>query len=340
MPQQVRWRKQQPVIYSGSGTKQIVPLSRGMVYRELYLRLTATPTILAAANTIAAVAKGDQWGVVKRIDVVANSSDILRSFSGEQLLYLNRMYYGTNPRVLPTLGDGATANPALDSTLIIPFWSPRSLKPMDTCLDSRELSDLRLEITWGTFTDISSGATAWTGNPSIEVGSLEAFDVDGPFNLKRVNQIIVNAAGANTDFRVDVPVGPLYRQFLINTTTGGNDTAGLITNFKIMSGTTVFFDQSESMIRDVSHLRNDLPFPILRPTAAGIGYIPRFLNSAASNQDAWYNLELVTDGYVTEAIDSYGLSELYFIFNVSAAAQITILPNMVIPRRDKNNAPV
>jgi hypothetical protein len=334
MGQEVRWRKQQPVTYV-SGAKQVIQLSRGMIYREMYLNLTCTPTLSAANNTIANAAKGDQWGVVKRIDIVANASDIIRSFTGEQLWFLNRFYYGFNPRVFSILGDGATANPVLDSTLIIPFWSPRSAKPMDTCLDSRELSDLRLEITWGTFTDVNSAATAWTTNPQIVVGSLEAFGIDGPFNLARVTQVQVTPAGANTGLRVDLPVGPQYRGLLINTTTGGNDTTGLVTNVKLISGTTVFYDQSEGMIRDTFHLRNDLLFPFTRPTAAGIGFIPRALNSPANNQDAWYGIELVTDGYTTEAIDTYGFSEFYLELALSAAATVNILPLTIIPRRDK-----
>lgn len=334
--QQVRWRKQIPVTYAGSGVKQIVQLSRGMVYRDLYLRFTAQPTLSAANNTIANTAKGDHTGFIKRIDIVANGSDILRSFTGEQLFWLNRKYYGLNPRVFATLGDGATANPALDFTLVVPFWSPRSFKPMDTCLDSRELSDLRLEITFGNFTDINSAASAWTAQPAVEVASLESFDIDGPFNLKRVTQLIVNPTGANTDFRVDVPVGPMYRSFVVNTTTGGTDTPGLITNFKLISGTTVYLDQSEAVVRDTWHLRNDVNFQFARPTAAGIGYVPRILNSTFNNHDAWYNIDLVTDGYTTEAIDTYGLAEFYFSFNVSAACQITILPDQIIPRRDKD----
>jgi hypothetical protein len=331
--QDVRWRRQTPVTYTGSGTKQVVALSRGMVYREILLTLTCAPTLTAANNTLANALRGDEWGCVKRIDIIANGSDVLRSFTGAQLWWLNRNYYGINPRVLPTLGDGATANPTLTSTLMIPFWTPKSHTPLDTALNSAELSDLRLEITWGTFSDINSAATAWTANPTINVGSMESFGLDGPFNLARVFTQTAQPSGANSEYRVDIPVGPMYRGFLINTSTGGTDTEGLITNFKLVSGTTVFYDQSEDQVRDVQYMRNSLVIPFLRPTASGIGYTPRLKNNPQENERAWYAIELVTDGYTTEAIDSYGLSELYFSFNVSAAATIVVVPMQIIPRR-------
>lgn len=335
MPQEIRFRKQQSVIWTGNNSKMVVPLSRGMIYREIMLRLQGSPTLTGVNNTRANTLIGDEWGCVKRIDIVANGTDVLRTFSGDDLWWLNRYYYGLNPRVSPTIGDGSTANPSFDSTLLIPFWSPRSVKPLDTALDSRELSDLRLEITWGTFTDVNSAATAWTTNPSLEVASYESFGVDGPFSLKRVFKQIAQPSAANTAYRVDLPVGPQYRGLLINTKNSANttDSSSIITNIKLVSGSTVFVDLSENMMFQYASIKNDLTFNITRATATGIQYQIDPKASTASVERSWYMLDLVGDGFLTEAIDTYGLSEFYLEFNVTGAGSINILPTQIIPVR-------
>ena len=189
MGQQVRRRKQGNIRYQAK-SKESISLSRGMIFRELYLKLTGSVTPASGAeNTQALTLIGDEWGVVKRIDLIANNTDVLRSISGNQLWWLNYFLYGVPPDVTPALGDGATAEVPFVSHLILPLWMPRSLRPMDTALDARELSDLKVEISWGAFTDIQAAASAFTIDPVLEVHSLESFGAKGPFSQWRVYAI-------------------------------------------------------------------------------------------------------------------------------------------------------
>ncbi len=300
-------RKQQPVAYV-AGQKQIVQLHKSMLYRELYLRLTGAPTLLAANNTVAKTKKGDEWACVQKIEIIVNSSDVIRSFSGDQLWQLNRMYYGCNPAVTPAIGDGATANPPFDSTLVIPFWSPRVIRPFDTAFDTAGVTDFRLEITWGLPTDINADAAAFTTAPAIEIGSHEqdhpADPAAHPRLLKRVVTQTLDVSGASGNFRFPLDVGPRYRGFLINVTTAaGVDTAGLATNFKLVSGSTTFVDVSEPMLYQANALRSDIGFPQLPVVATGIFSNAPIRVSAASNPRAWYNLDLVTDRHVGRVSD-------------------------------------
>ena len=125
MSQQVRKRFLKTIQYQSNG-KWPESLSRGMVYRELYLRLKGTVTVAAASNTAANVKRGDEWGVVKKIEISANNTDVLRSFSGNDLWWINRFFYGSNPKVSPSLLDTGVANPVFDSVLVMPFWMPNS----------------------------------------------------------------------------------------------------------------------------------------------------------------------------------------------------------------------
>lgn len=332
-------RRQQPVTYTGSGNKQIIQLNKSLLYRMIYLRLTGATTVIAGSNTAALTMLGDEWGVIKKVELIANGSDVLFSCSGNDLWWMNRYFFDSFPRVTPAIGDGATANPAFDSTLLIPFWSPRATKPFDSAFFSGEVTDFRLEITWGNYTDINSAATAWTTQPNVEVGSNESqLDANTPLPpvLRRLIKYVQQPAGANGAFRVPLDIGPMYRGFLINTTNtaGTSESHGQFTNVKLVSGSTVYVDISESMLKQAQDMFYGLPFGIEK-TTAGIAYQTTPRISTSSDLLSWYCLDLVNDGYLTEAINTANLSELYLEFNVASACTINVLANQLIPLNRK-----
>jgi hypothetical protein len=333
MPQQVRRRKQVNVNYE-SNSKVSERLSRGMVYRELYIRLKGAATTTAGNNTKANTARGDEWGVIKRIDIIANNTDVIRSISGNELWWLNYFFFGKIPFITAALGDGATANPPFDSTLILPFWMPRSLRPMDTALDARELSDLKIEITWGAYTDVNSAATAWTTEPVVEVHSLESFNVKGPFSQWRIYTIEKEITATNAQFQVQLPVGPMYRGFMFATTDAGVDDADIINNMKIKSGTTIYADIPQDILFQADAIRRGDPRS-WDSTAEGYDSLRR---GTPNGLGGWLFYDHVTDGYLTEAIDTLGFSEFELELDVTVGAGTTKLyvsPLQVIPVRGK-----
>lgn len=320
----VRKRKQTTVDFS-TNNKTAESLSRGMVYRELYLNLTATPTVTIANNTAAKAGRGDEWSVIKRIDVIANNTDVIKSISGTALWWLNYFLYGRIPNTSSALGDGATANPVCDSALILPFWMPRSVKPMDTALDARTLSDLKIEVTWGTFTDVSDDASAWTTEPSLDIYSLEVFGVSGPFSQWRMYPIENTVTASNPNFQIQLPVGPMYRGFLINTVSDGIDVGTILGNVKVKAGTTIFHDLPERIVELSQVLRTGLESGVAR-------------ESSDASLDGWYYVDLVTDGYNTEAIDTLGFSEFELeldVTKVGTTDTVHVWPQQIIPIRSQ-----
>lgn len=360
MAQQVRRRRQKIIQYEENS---IVPenLGRGMVYRELYLKLHGSFTPTAAVDhTPDHIMCGDEWGVVKRIQLIANNTDVIKSFSGNELWWLNYFMYGVPPHITPELGDAsAAAAIPFTSCLILPLWMPRSLRPMDTALDARELSDLKLEITWGDLQDIleidAGAANAWTVEPTIEIHSLESYNVSGPFSQWRVYKIQKTITGVEPQFQVILPVGPMYRGFLINTTQydallpgpGQVDAPGVMSNFKILSGSTVFadvptaiLDQIDSWQRSsiINPFDSNAALPAVPAVAATTDYDHMKSGIVSNNRGAWYFYDHVTDGFLTEAIDTLGFSEFSLELNVTnagftAPVQINILPLQIIPVR-------
>lgn len=333
MPQAIRQRRLTTVAYN-AGNKQTERLSRGMIYREIYLKLTmgltaAVGNAITNANTEA----GDEWAIIDEIRIIANGSDVLRRFSGEELRWLNFFMFHVPPRVPLAPGVAADSTLSIESALIIPFWSPNAIRPIDTALDSRRLSSLEIEVTWSSgVSAITSATSASFGtNPSLEVYSLESFGVDGEFAQTHLFRIQETSVAVQDQFQIDIPVGAVYRGFFVNTKDNTPaDLANAITNIKLVSGTTVFLDMDASLLRDVSLLRNSRR--ILHDDAGGAE--DAIFASADSNVDAWYHINLVTDGRLMEAVDTIGLAEIKLEFEVGTAIEtLTVIPDQIIPVR-------
>jgi hypothetical protein len=361
MGQDVRRRFQKTISFQ-SNAQSVEDLGRGMVYRDLILRLRAQPTLTAANNLGDGVARGDGWGVVKLIEILVNNNQVIRSLTGNQLWWLNYFMYGAAPPITPELGNddgagGGSANPCIDVALVLPFWMFRCVRPMDTALDSRILSDLKIRVTWGTYTDIHDDASAWTAEPTLDVHSLESANIKGPFSLQTVYSISRTITADDTRFQIFLPVNDVYRGFLINTTDTGVDEGDILNNLKIKSGTTVFYDAPDELIKmydgwlhpgiihPIGNMSNALgtgPVARTREFVAAGDYdndvYNRLQRSASSNAAGWYFVDLVTDGYLTDAIDTLGFSEFYLECDVSVgtgATKIDVLPIQITPVRGK-----
>lgn len=339
-------RKQISHAWPGANQVSIQQLNKSLAYRDITIRLAGQSTLLAANNTVANTLKGDEWAIIKRVRILANSSDILFDITGDQLWWLNRYWFGNKPLITVGFGDGVTANPAFNSVLVLPFWALRCGKPMDSVFDSGGLTDFRMEITWGTFTDINAAATAWTAAPTLTVSSQEneltpAFYP--PLVKRQISQQLL-VAGPSTNFRFNLDVGPLFRGMLINACNSGApfpDTPGLITNIRLVSGSTIFVDLDEVTLNQMGILKASIPFAIEKVVTTGLGFYPSPRISASSDERAWYNLDLVTDGYLSECINTARFNEFYLEFAVSGACQINVLsheflsnPRMPMPNEE------
>lgn len=332
MGQDVR-RRRQKVISFAADQEVYESLGRGMVYRELYLLLKGQPTLTAANNTAAKTGRGDEWSVVKKIEIIANNADVIWSVTGTELWWLNYFMFGQFPQVTPTLGDTSTANPSFASCLILPFWMHRSIRPMDSALDARLLSELEIKVTWGNYDDVSSDASAWTTEPTLTVFSLECSKVSGPFGTKRIKRIEKTITADQTDFQVQLPVGPMYRGFIINTTDAGVDDGDVLNNFKLVSGSTVFVDTLEEVLDGIDGF---LGRSLIRTfDKAGNAYDEPKKSSSASIK-GWYHYDHVTDGFMSEAIDTLGFSEITLELDVSVGSgttKLVVIPLEYIPVR-------
>lgn len=324
MPQAVR-RRTQSMLTQAAGALTPYLLGRGMVYREIVLRLQGQLTATTGNNTAGNTKLGDMWALLPTLQLVANGSQSLRLLSGEQLWWLNWFFYGAQPPDTSALGDG-TANPAFDSTLIMPLWYPDTIRPLDCGLDSSLLTELRLDATWGNYTDVNAAATGFTSTPTLTISSVESFGAifnnakkQFVYSTPILTRNIQQPTGSNSQFRIQLPVGNMYRGIAIQTLNSGGTEAALLNNVKIYSGTTVFYDLPGSMIQKYNRLKRNNN--------------PAAMTSTASSVNGWYFVDLLSDGYLTEAINTLGFSELILELNVNAAGTVNYIPMQVIVPR-------
>jgi hypothetical protein len=331
MGQGIRNRRQRVVAYSANN-QVTEELSRSMLYRELFLTLTAQPTVAGAANTAANTEKGGLWGVIRNLELVLNGADVVFRWDGAALLQHQRIWYGNingsaagDPT--PLLGDGATANPSLVHTLILPFWLPNAIKPIDTMLDSRDLSNFDVRVTWGDHTDINSAATGFTTAPQLTVSSYESFGLPRgvPLIQWRRNVIQQSITSTTADFRIDLPVNFAYRGFVLNLQEAGVDaTAALpiLNNLQLKSGTTVFADLERRVLFESYRQRMQLQ--------------PGYNIGPDNDEAAWVIFDNAVDGRFSESIDTFGFSEFFLNLDVTAGAASTIRVypmQFVLPRK-------
>lgn len=311
------------IVPFSANNKQSKELSRGMVWRELYLRLTGQLTLASTDNIPADTAIGDEWSLVQDITIRLNGRDVMKRISGPALRWLDYYLYGYFPRkALGQIGDGATTNPSFDSTLIIPFWMPKSQHPMDFAFDTSKVAKLDIEINWTNYNTVNANATGFTTPPQIACSVYEVANVTGAFARWNIFELSNVVAGATDKYQIKVPVGYLYRSFLVH------DVNEIITNWYLESHPTEWLNLPTQIVRDV--LGVDRRSSIVPGAFANTYYLA---GAPGDDLNHFMYFDSAGHGANVESIDAFGLSEFYLEFDTSGAGTINVYPNqLVVPR--------
>jgi hypothetical protein len=309
-----------------------------MLYRELYLTLKGTVDSTGSIDETV-IQPGDEWGAIQRLDVLVNGTDNIISVTGEELNMWGTFMLG-RPKDLMELPTSAATQQSFYSTLVLPFWDKTSYTPIDSLLNSARLSDLRVNVTWGNPQNVLNDAGAtFSVAPTLMVSSRECFGITGDFSVWRRFRLQDTNVLQNDEYTVPLPLGNVYRGFLINTKSdNGMDIVNCIDRVQLVSGTNVYFDMDYRTMQKTfrQNFRNVMANPV--PFEDGGATFPNLLPyiglSANSKLDGWGYLDLVDDGYLTEAIDTIALSELKLKFKTNQTIpRFTILPSQIIPVR-------
>ncbi|MBI5970573.1 MAG: hypothetical protein HY884_05410 [Deltaproteobacteria bacterium] len=279
-------------------------LPRNFPIRGILLRMAADITIITAAAT--AYAQG-AVKLIKRIEIIANGRDTLKSIDGPGLAELNRQMNGTvNP--LGAVPTAVGANQLMAALLKIDFEMPRSVSPSDANLNSYLFSTLELKITFGAPSDMYSAnsANVTINSAPITVTLLESEGNAGSI-VHKVGSTEKEVTATSTDFQIALPVGNKFRGFLIRAEVDGNPNDSVINKIELRSGTTVFHKWDFTSLKDCNKIDYELE-------SSPTGYV---------------FIDFCPDGFMGEALATAGFSDLTLSFDVTKQTginKITVYP--------------
>lgn len=219
-------------------------LPRNHVFKSVYLRLTGT-LLKTGGTTNGTFFSENPMSLIKSVAVVRNGSDVLQRADGGTLYQLARINSDGDPQKVsaPTVTLAAGASLVFSADIPIDFASWRMNNPGATLLRAVGTSSLRLDVTWGTFTDLisgSDGTLSFSTAPSIEVFTEEIMDITGDFGDKLIVVTQRTVVVASTQFTIDLSTGPFYRRLVFKTT----DNAGVTVSDAVINRARIISDGS------------------------------------------------------------------------------------------------
>jgi len=301
-------------------------LPRNYAYRILSLKLLANVSV--NQTTAGVVMDSCPAQLVRNIIVRANGRDVIKNYDMETLHRLTQIRMATRPRIVSLANTTTTNTVDLECHALIHFEMWRSVKPIDSLLDSSGLATLELIVTWGAMNDIMGGAfggTVTVHAAHLYISSIEAIGVPAgtKFMVNKEYAIDSTIAAASARHQVNLPVGNLYRSFvfktvsddiLVNTIFNGSIT--------LKSGTEVFKERDNYHLQMDNKVEYSLEIPVSTIILENllVGY---------------YIFEFVKDGRLTECLDTSRLSTLELLCSVAnpgAADHLYIYPvELIVP---------
>jgi phage baseplate assembly protein gpV len=321
-----------------SAENQIITfeLPRQLDYESFLLSFNVALNITTAYTALRAQSV---YGLVRRIELIANGQTVLEQIGGFEMQYINGAYRRNNPasQILTTTNGGVVLPSVAIGVTTAAFSIPvdRAMfdmaRPKDTNLASRDLATIQLRVTLGALTDVFTGAGVATITPATSFIRLDSSSVQEypsaegkmtvpPFLLKRTSQDVpINAS--NPNLQVRLPVGNIMRAVHVVQRTTGDLTASLLNNLQIVRGSDVRFN---------------LPYlSIARQTAlqtSGANFIvtPGFFGASIDFARRGQRL-----GKVTDCWNLAGAADVYLNMDVTATGTgpiVTVVTEELIPR--------
>ncbi len=329
-PSTVRYTLNQSMaIQPGQQTQ--VNLKTGNIIRAMFMELQYSIIVGTTAMPASSILAGDEFSLINQFLLQTNDNDVIINASGIELMaargQLNKHLVRKNAQLLA--GVSASTTVVIDKTLVIPFWMLDTLHGVDSALDTRTMdpNGLQLSINWNTVSSLTSVAGVTLGGAlKCNIWTMESFGGFTPILDLRVDKIpLPSLTSGSTGNEIALPIASNleYRGFIIHQQAGSTlvDTPGVLTNFTVKNGQTDIVNINPVPWNEA---RNQMSGEVQSVTDAETGFV-----SPASDIEAWVFVDLVADGYLTEAISAKGLSSLTLKYDVAAGLtnpQVTVYP--------------
>jgi len=298
-----------------SGQKSYLDLPRDYWYRQLFLNLTGTLTIGTANAT--ALRLESPLSLIKRIDVVLNGKDVIKSLPFYALYQKTKQIHKTAPGfTAPGLTQAAHAFAA---GAVIDFGLWDGVSKVDTMLKAKGASTLQLGIDWETTANglvvPDTTTTTAISNCNLHVLTNEAYNVDDkavfPVNREYSLNMPINATGT---YQLKLPTGNMYWGLLVRAVENGALSNAVVNKLTVKSGTEVFrYFSNQAALRESMKTERSI-----ETLSTGYYWIP-----------------FTRDGLLSECLDARLMSELVLEADVTfgTGTSLEVFPQeIVVPR--------
>lgn len=279
-----------PLSASG-GQRARLDLPRTAVWKRVWLHMYGLFDQTTGTGTLIDT---QPESLLRDISIVANGSTILKSGDGHMFLISNRFDHLSFPPRQVIASSGADIQ--INTGWALDFAMPRSIRPIDTALDSSKWGTLQLVVTFGDQNDIITTPTGtFVFNMQIDVYVEEIVGLEGNFGLFIENQLQQSFAAVAGEQDLMLPTGDFYRGLTFRTRSSTLNTSDLIVQkISVLSGATRFSDDlgwgqaapAAALVGGLN-LQNSEIFGFVPPTGARrIDYAPDGLLTESLNSGA------------------------------------------------------
>jgi len=301
-----------------ANTEKSLDMPRKNLYRSIILEVAGSFTIdtLGAPVLYTGGAHGCAFRPVKRVELIANGRDTIKSISLQALAMKNFIHKGC-PCVFEEPDITAAQAVTFGGVVQMFLASPRAIRQIDTLLNSNRLSTLELRATFGDEDDLWSTAPTAVSlfDCDINVALSETIRLDGrdePYMTYKENYVEKQITGATSSFQILMGVGNRYRGFLIETESDGEMVDTILNILTLKSGTDYYHKLTRKQIRGINQ-QNKL--------------------GGADTLTGYYYVDFTEEGRLVDSLDASILSQLEFELDVNAPGTldyVRIYPDEII----------
>ena len=202
--------------------------------KKLSLRLSGTVStpVFDSANPNKPILKHDNpLGLINRIDVRVNGKDTIKSVSFANKYWIDTYHNATQPELIQTPNTNNKTK-SFSAKTTIDFDLNKIIK---TYLPTRNLTSLKLLVTWANSSKIATNTTI--NEAQLDITSTENSSTDPRLasGIFIENEIIQNITAAGKQ-KISLPQGNFYKGFFLKAINDGNPSNDFIESFDVELG--------------------------------------------------------------------------------------------------------
>jgi hypothetical protein len=299
-----------------SGQQKTINLPIDYAQADIMVEFKANITITdpggGAAGTVSDHAPA---GLVSSINIRANGSDVIKSFSLIDAIYQSQIRYGVLPLQSVMANGNVKAATDYYVTARIDFAMYGTVKPYDTVFNSKRLTSLQALIQFGSASDCYADAkgtmTTVVNSGTITLYGKEAVGIDpeAVFPVFKESTIASTVTATTSEFKIPLNYAQdlSYRALTLRGIVDGVSSNAILNNVKLQSGGVVFLNVNAARLR----ARNTLCAGLSMPTGC---YEIDFAEGAHAAL-----------GRINDSLDTSGLSSLDLILDVTKSGTVSIV---------------